>query len=150
MLELIIVVLVISLAMAVAYPSLSRGTVSLHLRSTARDILNAFRTAHERAITEQTSMRVVVDREKQELVLSDAVGAGARYYRLPKDVRILSMTLGGTEVTEGSLMVRFRPNGSSEAAEVVIESKTGGHLKIVTDPITGGARVEANTGESAR
>ena len=147
LLELIIVVLVISLTLAVTYPSLSRGATSIRLRSTARDILNTFRTAREKSVTEQAGMRVLVDREKQELVLSDDLGDGARRYRLPDDVRIHSIASGGIEITEGPLVVRFLPNGSSQNAEVLLESKTGGHLRIVTDPITGGARIvsEENT-----
>jgi general secretion pathway protein H len=143
LLELIIVVLLISLALAVTYPSLSRVTTSIRLRSTARDILNTFRTAREKAVTEQAGMQVLVDRVKQELVLSDDLGDGVRRYRLPEDVRIHSIVSGGTEITDGPLVVRFLPNGSAQNAEVLLESKTGGHLKIVTDPITGGARIES-------
>jgi general secretion pathway protein H len=150
LLELIIVVLVISLALAVTYPAMSRGSTSIRLRSTARDILNTFRTAREKAVTEQTGMRVMVDQKKQELVLSDDFGGGARRYRLPDDVRIQRVVSGGMEITEGPLFVRFLPNGSAENAEVLLESKTGGHLRIVTDPMTGGARIESGLGENIR
>lgn len=141
LLELIIVVLVIALVLAVSYPSLSRGSTSIRLRATGRDIISTFRYAREKAVTEQTGMRVTVDREKQELILSDELGDGARKYRLPENVKIQRMAAGGNEVAEGSLVVRFLPNGSADSAELLIESKSGSTLRIVTDPITGGARV---------
>jgi general secretion pathway protein H len=150
LLELLIVVLVITLAMAVAYPSLSRGTSSIHLRSTARDVLNTFRYAREKAVTEQTGMRVAVDQAKQELVLTDDFGDGSRTYVLPKDVKIQRMSLAGNEVVQGPLLVRFLPNGSSENIEVLLKSDTGSYLRVVTDPITGGARVEPGPGENAQ
>ena len=150
LLELLIVVLVITLALAVAYPSLSRGTSSIHLRSTARDVLNTFRYAREKAVTEQTGMRVTVDQAKQELVLTDDFGDGSRTYVLPKDVKIQRMSLAGNEVAQGPLLVRFLPNGSSENIEVLLKSDTGSYLRVVTDPITGGARVEPGPGENAQ
>jgi prepilin-type N-terminal cleavage/methylation domain-containing protein len=150
LLELMVVVLVISLAMGLAYPALSRGTSAIHLRATARDILNTFRHAREKAVTEQTGMRVAVYRDRQELVLTDDFGAGNRRYVLPQDVRIERILLSGTEITEGPLLVRFIPNGSSDDAEVLLKSKTGSYLRVVTDPITGGARVESGQGENTQ
>ena len=148
LMELVIVVVVIALVLAVSYPSLSRGSAAIKLRSTGRDVLNTFRYAREKAVTEQTGMRVTVDREKQELILSDDLGDGRRTYRLSDGVRIQRLVLGGTEVTEGPLVVRFLPNGSAENAEVLLQSKTGSYLRVITDPITGGARAEKGLGES--
>jgi general secretion pathway protein H len=150
LLELMIVVLIIALALAVSYPSLTRGASSIHLRTTARDVLNTFRYAREKAVTEQKGMRVAVDRVKQELVLTDDLGDEGRTYVLPKDVKIQRMALAGNEVMEGPLLVRFLPNGGSENAEVLLTSDTGSSLRVVTDPITGGARVDSGTGEKNR
>jgi general secretion pathway protein H len=148
LLELMIVVLVIALTLAVSYPSLSRGTSTIHLRTTARDILNIFRVAREKAVTEQIGMRVAVNRDKQDLVLTDDLGDGSRTYLLPADVKIQRMVFAGNAVEEGPMVVRFLPNGSSENAEVLLMTpKTGSYLRVVTDPITGGAHVEQGPGE---
>lgn len=148
LLELIVVVLVISLAMGLSYPALSRGTSAIHLRTAARDVLNTFRYAREKAVTEQSGMRVAVYRDKQELVLSDNFGEGNRAYVLPRDVKIQRMTLAGNEIMEDPLLVRFLPNGSSDEAEVVLRSDRGSYYRIFTDPITGGARIEQGPGEN--
>jgi prepilin-type N-terminal cleavage/methylation domain-containing protein len=148
LLELIIVVLVIALVVAVTYPSISRGSATIRLRATGRDILSTFRYAREKAVTEQTGMRVVVDREKQELILSDDLGDGPRRYRLPREVKVYRIAQAGTEVAEGPLIVRFLPNGSAENAEVLLKSDAGAYLRIITDPITGGARIEQGAGEN--
>jgi general secretion pathway protein H len=149
LLELMVVVVVIALTLAVSYPSLSRGTSSIHLRSAARDVLNTFRYAREKAVTEQTGMRVAVNRDREELVLTDDLGDGTRTYVLPGDVKIQRVVFAGKEVVEGPIVVRFLPNGSSESAEVLLRStKTGSFLRVVTDPITGGARVEQGPGEN--
>ena len=71
----------------------------IHLRTTGRDVLNIFRYAREKAVTEQVGMRVTVDREKQRMVVSDDLGDGGRSYLMPKDVKISRLVLGGKEVT---------------------------------------------------
>jgi prepilin-type N-terminal cleavage/methylation domain-containing protein len=149
LLEILIVVLLLALVLAVSYPSISRGSTALHLRSTGRDILNTFRYAREKSVTEQTGMMVTVDREKQSLVLSNDFGEGNRIYSLPDDVKIQRIALAGTEIQEGPLVVRFLPNGSSDSAEVLLKSDKDSFLRIITDPITGGARIESGRGEDS-
>jgi prepilin-type N-terminal cleavage/methylation domain-containing protein len=150
LLELLIVVLVVALVLAVSYPSLSRGSASIHLKTTGRDVLNTFRFAREKAVTEQIGMRVTVDRENQRLVLVNDIGDGSRTYPMPSDVKIHRIALGGQEVLEGPVAVRFLPNGSSDAVELLLKSDFGSYLRIISDPITGGARIESGSGENFR
>lgn len=142
------VIIVMGLAVAISYPALSRGTAAFHLRATGRDILNILRYAREKAITEQKSMMVTVDWQSQQVILSDEVGDGARSYSLPRDVKIQGIFLAGQELRDDPLMIRFRTNGSSENAEILLMSDKGGVLKVVTDPITGGARIQTTQGEN--
>ena len=150
LLELILVVLVISLALGVSIPSLSRGTASVQLKTSARDVLNTMRYARERAITEQMVFLVAADAESGRLLLTDEVGDGGRNYELPKEVRIEGFSLGGEQVREGPLVLRFLPNGSTAAAEILLRSRTGAALRVVTDPMTGGARILQGEGEFRR
>jgi len=142
LLELLIIVILMALVMSVAYPSLSRGTSSLHLRTTGRDIVNSFRYAREKAVTEQTGMKIRVDREKGALFLTDDLDNGNRAYFLPGDIKIDRIAQNGSEIVNGPLVIRFLPNGSSEDAEILLESKTGSYLRIISDQVTGGARIE--------
>ena len=93
-------------------------------------------------------MMVTVDRETRKLILSDEVGDGSRVYTPPHDIAIQQIFLAGQELKEGPLMIRFMPNGSCENAEIVLMSDKGGVIKVVTDPITGGARVQTPQGEN--
>jgi prepilin-type N-terminal cleavage/methylation domain-containing protein len=141
LLEIIMVIVVIALAVSITYPSLSRGTASLQLRAAARGVLNTMRYAREKAITEQSEMKIVVERETQKVTLADAYGEGSRSYTLPMEIRIARMQLAGEDVVEGPLVIRFLPNGSAENAGMILASEKAGLLRIVTDPITGGARI---------
>jgi hypothetical protein len=95
-------------------------------------------------------MKLIVDREKQTLLVSDQLGDGSRVYHLPDDVKIHRIVSAGGEVQEGPLIVRFRPNGSSDNAEIVLQSNTGSLISIISDPITGGARIETGSGGRVR
>jgi prepilin-type N-terminal cleavage/methylation domain-containing protein len=148
LLELLMVVLVAALALGVSYPTLSRGSSSLRLRAAGRDVLNTFRYAREKAVTEQTGMMVTVDKERQLLILSDSLGDRARSYTLPQGVKIQRLLRAGEEIVQGPLIVRFLPNGSADSAEVLLAADTGFFLRIVSDPITGGARIETGRGEN--
>ena len=150
LLELLIVMLVVSLALAVSYPALSRGSASMRLRATARDVLNTLRYAREQAVTEQMGMNVTIDREKQRLILTNDLGDGNRTYTMPADVKIHRIALGNSEAVNGSIIVHFLPNGSSDSAEVLLRSDKGSFLRIISDPITGGARIETGAGENFR
>jgi prepilin-type N-terminal cleavage/methylation domain-containing protein len=150
LLEVVIVVLVISLAIGISYPSLSRGNAIFQLRAAGRDVLNTLRYARERAITEQRRLIVVVDRDAQKLVLSDEFGDGGRTFTLPSHARITRMAHNGQEIAQGPLVIHYLPNGSSDSAEILLQSDNGGTLRVVTDPIIGGARIVTRQGEDGR
>jgi general secretion pathway protein H len=141
LLEVILVVIIISLVLAVSYPSLSRGSTALRLRTTGRDVVNTLRTAREKAVTEQKEMRVVTDRNAQKILLTDEFGEGARVYALPHGIKIERMILAGREVLDGPMVIRFLSNGSCENAEITLLSDKGSSLRISADPITGAARI---------
>jgi prepilin-type N-terminal cleavage/methylation domain-containing protein len=150
LLELLIVVFLVATVLAVSIPSLSRGSGTIHLNTTGRDILNIFRYAREKAVTEQIGMRVTANRERQRLVVADDLGDGGRSYLMPQDVKIERIALGGKEVLDRSMVIRFLPNGSSDTAEILLKSDSGSSLRIISDPLAGGARIEAGQGEIFR
>lgn len=150
LIELMLVILLISLAVAVSYPALTRGSTALRLRASGRDALNTLRYAREKAITQQVGARVVFNRDAQKIVLTDEFGEGERTLELPDDVKIERLYLGGEEIMDGLITIRFLPNGSSESAEIHLRSKNGALLRLVTDPITGGARIVTEAAEKSR
>jgi type II secretion system protein H len=145
--EIIITLVVIALVLAVSYPSLSRATASLSLQTAGRDILSTLRYAREKAVTEQTGMRVLVDINEQTIRLTDDFGEGNRKYMMPENVRIQGVILGGSESTEDVTTVRFLPNGSSASVEILLEARNGAHLKVVSDPLSGGACIRTGSEE---
>jgi|WetSurMetagenome_2_1015567.scaffolds.fasta_scaffold821435_2 general secretion pathway protein H len=144
LLELIVVVLLIALALGVVYPSMTRGNASLHLKSCGRDVLNVFRYAREKAVTDQTGTIVAIDKDQQIMELYTTAGDQiGKSFQMPSDVQITRFALGGNEVVDSNLiLVRFLANGSADEAEVLLKSKYGAQLKVVSDPMRGGGHIE--------
>jgi general secretion pathway protein H len=148
LLELVLVLVIMSLVMAVAYPSMSRGRTAFHLRAVGRDMISSFRMAREKAVTEQRVMQVSIDVQNQQVTVSDDVGDDAKSFRLPDDVKITALNGRGEEVAEGPWALRFLPNGSSEDGQVLLKADNGAQFRITIDPVTGAARMA--TGEGAK
>ena len=144
-LELVLVLVVMSLVAALTYPALLRGRTAFHLRAVGRDVIGSLRYARETAVTEQRVMMVQVDSQAQKLTVSDDVGDGARSLALPADVRLEVPSTSGVSIPNGRLVIRFLPNGSADDAQFLLRSSTGAAMKVVTDAITGMARILAAT-----
>ena len=143
LLELIVVVLIICLVMGISYPSMSRGSSMLNLQTASRDVINTFRFARQKAITEQMTMLLVVNRPERRFELANIFGEPMRAYTLPRGVYIQRMERAGGEVSDDIMTVRFVPNGNLENVGVRLASEDGGRrMQIISDPLGGGARVE--------
>ena len=142
LLELIVVALIIALILGISYPSMSRGTNILNLRTTSRDVLNTFRYAREKAISEQTSMLLIVNRGENRLELANILGETISSYTLPKGVQIQQMTRAGSEIQNEAMTIRFTPNGNLENVRIRIVADGGSRMQVVSDPLRGGARIE--------
>ena len=143
LLELIVVVLIICLVLGISYPSMQRGSSMLNLQSASRDVLNTFRFARLKAVSEQTTMLLVINRDERKFELANFLGEATRAYTLPNGVSIQRMERAGGEVTENVMTVRFAPNGNLENVGIRLASESGGRrMQIISDPLGGGARVE--------
>ena len=143
LLELIVVALILTLVLGIGYPSMSRGTSILNLQTASRDVLSTFRFAREKAISEQTSMMLIISRSEGRLELANILGEPMRSYTLPSGVSIQRMERSGSEVRDDIMTVRFAPNGNLENVGIRLASSGGSRrMQIISDPLGGGARVE--------
>ena len=65
--------LVISLVITIAYPSMSRGRTAFHLRAVGRDVIASLRLARETAVTEQKVMMIRIDRQARRIRAREAM-----------------------------------------------------------------------------
>jgi len=142
LLELIVVVLIIALFCGIGYPALSRGTKMLSLQTACRDVLNTFRYARERAVSEQRTLLLLIDRGEGRFELANILGEPMRAYTLPSGVKIQYMERAGSEVQDTVMAIRFAPNGNLENVGIHLATDRGSKMQIISDPLGGGARME--------
>lgn len=147
LLEVMIVVLLLAVASAVVYPSMSAGLRGLRLESTARQIVTLMKSARSRAVQQQKLYRVGFHREKNVYILANEYGETIREFALAKELTLREVVLGGKAVEQDPFFVNFYPNGHSDIVTVVLAVDKGRQVQVEVDPITGLARVEKKDGE---
>ena len=141
--ELLVVLVLMSLALAVVLPSFSRGLKGLELEATGRNLITRMKQARARAITEQRVFRILVSKEE-----NSSEGESVNYYTFTDEfeVEIKRFVFPGgisSQVEDGKFPVKvsFYPNGRSSGASFLIENEQERQLGIFVDPITGLGRV---------
>jgi Tfp pilus assembly protein FimT len=135
--------------------TMGHGLDSLRLRASARHVASTLRYAREKAITTQTIYKVGFQVEQNQFYLADEAEVNRKSFSLDKDVRFKSVKIDGAEAAGRARMgeryvlsseINFFPNGSSNSGEIILETAKGSKERIVTDILTGIAKVSRVTG----
>ena len=149
LIELMVVIVLIVVLTAMILPEM-RGTFEdAVLRSTGRKLVSAMNLAHSRAVTLQQLHRVVLDPGAGRFVVERTAreGEGSGY------IAMVDVPGGAGELDrkitievqkdgeENPRTVSFYPNGTADAAEVILRDREGFRLALRINSIT--ARVTA-------
>lgn len=116
--ELLVVLAILTALTALSVPLFSGRTGMTELRGTARDMAAALRFAHSEAISRNKAVEFRMDPESREF----AVTGDPRVRRVPDGIRV-SMKRPDTAGAPAEIgVVRFFPDGSSNGAEIMLES----------------------------
>lgn len=136
--ELIVVLAILAGLAALVAPAYSRTVESARLRSAASDVRATLARGRALAVAAARERVVAFDLSRGEFgVDNEAVR------RLPETIRLGAVLPGEERQEEGSVRVRFYPDGSGEEAEITVTAQDGGTLRVTVDPLTG--RSEAGT-----
>ncbi len=142
--ELLVVLVLLSLAAAVVLPSFTSGMEGVRLNTAARDMVTKLKQARSRAIVEQKVFRVVFASPEQEreestaYAITDDYGVELEKIGLPRDFKmILDPRL--------EPMVSFYPNGRSSGFRLMLENRSQHRLVVEVDTISGLARARRLT-----
>ena len=150
LIELMVVIVLMVILTAMIVPEM-RGTFEdAVLRSTGRKLVSAMNLAHSRAVTLQQMHRVVLDAKAERFVIERMAreGEGSGHVAVSDipggtgqlDKRITIEIHKDAEANPD--MVSFYPNGTAEAAEIILRDREGFALAIKVNGIT--ARVSAH------
>ncbi|MCX7602643.1 MAG: prepilin-type N-terminal cleavage/methylation domain-containing protein [Bryobacteraceae bacterium] len=142
LLEMLIVLMVVSLLVGLAYPAVGSGLDSLRLRSAADGVAALLVQAMTRVERRQAPLEIVVDRAAGRVQALDA-GGYAREQRLEPGLsirEILPPLPGAGEETARSVLLV--PGEPYPAVGIVIANARGQRRLVRIDPLTGMAVVE--------
>jgi len=138
LLELIVVLALAGIFLSLVLPSFSGTLESARLRSGAAEVRATLSRARTLAAFGGRERGVSFDLDRRAYGIP-----GEEERLLPDGIRIAEAVVGMKRSEEGSVRVRFYPDGSAEEAEFVVVSGGGGRLRVTVDPLTG--IVEAGT-----
>lgn len=144
LLELLIVMALLGVLTAVAYPSIGRGMGTLRLRTASREIAAAIRLARSKALREQQAYYLQFDIDKGEVELSSEDLKYQRSFRLPEGVvfRRVALLEEDNELYSSDRAYYFAPNGLGENIEVIIANSHGRQIKIIQSSMVSSPRIE--------
>ena len=147
LLELLIVMAVLGVLTAVAYPSIGRGMGTLRLRTASREIAAAIRLARSKALREQQAYYLQFDLRKGQVGLSSEDLKYQRSFSLPEGVVFRRAALLGEDSGPFSTdrVYYFAPNGLGENIEVIIANSHGRQMRIIQNSMVSSPKIEESS-----
>ena len=131
LIELVVVLVLISVAAAISLPSVGRGIETLRIRSEAGGIVAFLRHARQQAITSFRSQTISFDPASHTLSLTEEGSEIAQIARsISKDLWIFADPPAQTSIT-------FSPQGFSSGGSFLLEGPGGRRYRIMVNPMTG-------------
>ena len=141
LIEIMIVVGIIGVMVAVAFPSVTSGIDSLRIRSASDQIVSTFNSAMNRADRRQIPVEVVIDRPQARLFFASADGGYRRDLTMPDGVTIEHVYPLIPGLDEGlPRQFLLHPGGTVPRIAVELKNRRNVRMMVSVDPITGGAQ----------
>jgi general secretion pathway protein H len=150
LIELMVVLVLLGVLLAVAFPSIGGGMATIKLKTSSREIAATLRLARSKAIREQQVYLVGFDLTKNQMELSSENLKYQRFLSLAEGISIEKVTplKAKVEWNQQRYYYFFSPNGMTEGFEVILRNKRGRALKVVQNSLTGSPRIEDFQSES--
>jgi prepilin-type N-terminal cleavage/methylation domain-containing protein len=140
LIEMIIVLALVGMVTAIAFPSVTSGLDSVRLSSASDSIASFLNAGLNRAERRQTPVEIYISISENKIkVVSDSV----RELEMPETIHIVKIhpVLPSGEEEQARSIVLY-PNGAIPRFGVEIASPKGIHRIVRVDPITGVPQVE--------
>jgi prepilin-type N-terminal cleavage/methylation domain-containing protein len=140
LIEMIIVLALVGMVTAIAFPSVASGLDSVRLSSASDSIASFLNAGLNRAERRQTPVEIYISISENKIrVVSDSV----RELEMPETIHIVKIhpVLPSGEEEQARSIVLY-PNGAIPRFGVEIASPKGIHRIVRVDPITGVPQVE--------
>jgi general secretion pathway protein H len=147
LLELVIVLVILSLATLLLAPRLSRTISHMETKGAAKRVSALLRHCRSDAINQKKTYLISFDADANAVSISTLTEGedspkADRFYVLSKEVRMEKVEPGKNAVETALPSFEFYPNGGSNGGRVVLKGREGRVYNVVVDTLTGMVRVE--------
>ncbi|MBC8466231.1 MAG: GspH/FimT family pseudopilin [Desulfobacteraceae bacterium] len=180
LLELLIVLVIISIAAAFVGPRVAGSMSTLTLKTAAKKVAASLRYARSQATSESRPYFVLFDPDKgrltiksgqtapqeneekeavdgeqdtgtsEEMADNNQVKEKLKVYALPEGVRFDKVASDKNEASSDVFQIVFFPNGGSSGGEVLLENDRGRRYNISVDFVVGTVRLKEEGAKSSR
>jgi prepilin-type N-terminal cleavage/methylation domain-containing protein len=140
--EMLIVMTLIALLAAVAYPSAASGLEAVQLRSTADNVVNFLNAAIDHAERRQQVVEVWIAPKENTLIARSPDLGFARRLQIPEAFHITAVRPAAEVPPDEPRRFLFYPGGTVPRISVEISGTNGRKREIDVDPLTGMPRDE--------
>ena len=152
--EVIVVLVLLSLSYALVAPALSRFSMSVELKSSAKKVAAILRYYRSEAINRGKVYQVIfdsnlmqvkvqgVDLETQEETEKTEVKDTQKAYLLPAGVQMKDLNIESTQYPSDLPAIEFYPNGGSNGGDILLNTQTQKGYKIRVNFLTGTVAIE--------
>ena len=155
LIEMIVVLMITSLAIALVSPSLSRFSSTVELKAATKKISAILRYYRSEAINQGKVYQIFFDSDLNEVRIQPVAlteedkGSGKKEenipplkYSLPKGVRIKEIKVESTQYPSDLPTIEFYSNGGSNGGEITLDSEDRPGYKIEVNFLTGIVKVQ--------
>ncbi len=142
--ELVVVMAIIAIAAAIAFPAVTSGIESLRLKSASDSIVSFLNSGLNRAERRQQLIEIAISRAENNIVMRSEDPNFIRTLAMPEGVTIVKIhpdILGDAEEERERRFVLY-PGGTIPRVGVEVVNRKGQRRVIRVDPITGVPQVE--------
>ena len=142
LIEILFVVIMLSVIIGLAIPSLSKSSVDFKLSDESQNIVSLSIYARQRAISESRIYRINIDEEQNSYNLLYRDEATTNFTS-PLDKFGQTYYLGGDlKIKSDKSAINFYPDSRVDQATISITSSKGKTINLISQPFLGDIRIE--------
>ncbi|MCI0419745.1 MAG: prepilin-type N-terminal cleavage/methylation domain-containing protein [Acidobacteria bacterium] len=152
LLEMLVVLVLLSVLAALAFPAVNRGLATQRLRSDSREIAAVIRWARIKAVREQQIYQVGFEVKANQVDICSADSSYQKVVALSPGIsleRAVRLNQRQEQMSDETAYYFFSPNGVSESFEVILRNERGRRYRIVSDGFSRYPRIEETEHGSA-
>jgi len=151
LIEMVVVLVLLSLAVALVAPSLSRFSRSVGLKAAAKKVSGLLRYYRSEAVNKGQVYQVLFDPELRELKVKPMESTEEKgedkppqkIYSLPQGIRMKEIKVESPQYPSDIPSIEFYPNGGSNGGTILLDSEDRKGYRIKIHFLTGTVQVES-------